>query len=386
MTPLNKFLATTASRACGVAVTQGMKMGVELELEGPGVGLQDEPTRGWRRTADGSLRGESIEFVLSAPSEYPVCVKAVDYLFGKFGKNAIKFNKSIRTSTHVHLNFSDKPMRQAITFFCLFTLLEEILEHYSGEDRAGNLFCLSSRRTDEIAAILQQCLRDGNLRNFAGDRYKYAACNLSTLFKFGTVEVRTMRGADTAGQVNKWLSILNDMYIASLRIESPTDLVTSLSHEGAQGFLRTIFSEENAAELEGSVPEGFDFFRSLLDGARLIQPLAYEFEDAFRFRPDPNAPAPARERLLRISANGERPMVIRLSGRNWSITGRNDNRAGAGAYFMHEESCIDSRDVRWNQESFCFEEVNPDWDEDEDDEEDAWLPLEWVNNEEDFYA
>ncbi len=376
MNKLNTYLAATASRACGVRETQGMRLGVELELEGPGVGLADEATKGWRRAADGSLRGESIEFVLASPMVYEEAVTAVNHLFSKFKKRDVKFNQSVRTSTHVHLNFSDKPLRMAINFFCLFTMLEEVLEFYSGEDRRGNLFCLSSRRTDEIAQILQTCLKNNSLNGFAGDRYKYAACNLSTLFKFGSVEVRTMRGADTAEQVNKWMAILNDLYVFSVNIESPTDLVIALSNEGADGFLNNIFSAANKAELMSAVPEGFNLFGSFIEGARLVQPMAYEFEEAFRFRPDPSVviDAPLTGQCLRRDGAGNQPVATRLDGFRWNMQGAE----GTGPYFNDREEISDCSDIRWNQALFCFEEY--------DDDEEEYVQLAWLSDVERFRA
>jgi hypothetical protein len=206
------FLNYTPAEVIGCRETKGKLFGIELELEGRNVGLQDIATKGWQRHQDGSLRGEAIEYTVAGAKSLEDCKKLVSDLFTKFQKNKVIFNDSVRTSTHVHLNFSDKPIKQIINFFSLFTLLEEILGHYSGEDRRGNLHCISTREAEGIVGVLASELARGQLGKFAGDRYKYAACNLSTLYKFGTAEVRTMRGATSAEQVNKWLNILNDMY------------------------------------------------------------------------------------------------------------------------------------------------------------------------------
>jgi hypothetical protein len=174
----------------------GDLFGVELELEGRNVGLRDVATRGWRRTDDGSLRGESVEFVTAGGKTFDEVQKLVKELFDKFTKNGVVFNNSIRTSTHVHLNFSDKTFKQAVNFFTLFTLFEELLQFYSGEDRKGNVFCISTREAEGIVEVLSKGLASGSLDGFGGDRYKYAACNLCTLYKFGTVEVRTSQQVD----------------------------------------------------------------------------------------------------------------------------------------------------------------------------------------------
>jgi hypothetical protein len=219
------FLNYTTSAYVGVKEISGNKVGLELELEGRNVALHDVATKGWGRHADGSLRGESVEYATTGPKDIPEAKKLVTDLFTKFKQHGVVFNNSIRTSTHVHLNFADKPIKAVINFFCLFTMLEEALQFYSGEDRKGNLFCISTREAEGIVGVLANSLSRCDLSRFAGDRYKYAACNLSSLFKFGTVEIRTMKGATSAEQVNNWIDILNDMYEYSLKMKSPTDLI-----------------------------------------------------------------------------------------------------------------------------------------------------------------
>jgi hypothetical protein len=275
------FLNHQINEVIGVMETKGNKFGLELELEGRNVGLADVATKGWQRHHDGSLRGESVEFITAGAKEYDEIVKGVDDLFKKFKEHKVKFNDSIRTSTHVHLNFSDKTVKQVVNFFVLFTLLEEVLQCYSGEDRRGNLFCVSSREAEGIVGILANCIAKGSFDNFAGDRYKYAACNLSCLYKFGTVEIRTMRGANSAEQVNHWVGILNDMYLYALKMKSPVQLITDLSLLGAESLMRSIFSKESFRELMRTFPAPQTLHYSLMEGARILQVFAYQYDDAF---------------------------------------------------------------------------------------------------------
>lgn len=284
------FLNYPLYQSIGGRETKGDKVGVELELEGRNVALEDVATPRWKRHAEPSLRGESMEYTLAGPQEVEETKKLVNDLFDKFRKHGVVLNNSHRTSTHVHLNFSDKPLKKMVNFFCLFTMFEELLQYYSGEDRKGNLFCLSTREGEGIVYHLAEGLRAGNMHIFAGDRFKYGACNLSSLFKFGTVEVRTMRGADTAEQVNNWLDILNDMYQYALKMESPVDLVQDLSHVGADALLRKVFSPKSVRELLRTFPAIRTLHHSLMDGARIIQVLAYEFDGDFRANVEPPKP------------------------------------------------------------------------------------------------
>ena len=160
--------------------------------------------------------------------------------------------------------------------------MEEVLQYYSGEDRKGNLFCISSREAAGIITEVTRAVERGSFERFIGDRYKYAACNLSSLYKFGTVEIRTMKGATSDDQVINWLSILNDMYVyACEKMVSPAKLVSDLSFLGAEGFMKSIFSAANYRELMKTFPVIANLHLSLLEGARLLQVFAYSFEDEF---------------------------------------------------------------------------------------------------------
>jgi hypothetical protein len=258
---------------------EGNLFGVELEVEGRNVAMEGIPSKNWKRVEEGSLRGESIEYVFSAPCPYDEAVKRVDRLFATFKKHDVVLKNSYRTSTHVHLNFSDKTVKQAILFFFLHTILEEVFEVYCGEQRKGNLFCLSTRDNEELVESLEKAIFGyQNFRDF-GENIRYCAANLAALNKFGTIEIRTMRGADTAEQVNAWLNILNQLYEFALNTKmSPVELVEQLSFRGAAGFLSMIFDEDTVTELMKTWPPAMHLHVSLLNGVRLLQMLAYRLE------------------------------------------------------------------------------------------------------------
>jgi hypothetical protein len=347
-----QFLNLSPSYIMGVKEHKGNLFGVELELEGRNVGLRDVATRGWNRHEDGSLRGEAIEYTTAGAKSLDESKQLVTDLFNKFEKNKVVFNDSIRTSTHVHLNFCDKPIKQAINFFSLFTVIEEVLQHYSGEDRKGNLFCIGTRDADGIIGILASGIARGSLDGFAGDRYKYAACNLSTLYKFGTIEVRTMRGATSAEQVNRWLDILNDMYEYSIRMVSPAELVNSLSILTAEGLLRSVFKPENYVELMKSWPKIYNLHQSLMEGARLIQLYAYEFDEAFKEKVEIKE-AVVGERLPRVILEGRwrghNYQIYRPDGHSWNVTP--NHRRG---FWEDGDRVSDEQRIEWNQERQRF--------------------------------
>lgn len=277
------FLNSTLGSLIGRQV-DGMLFGVEIEVEGQGVALEGVPSKNWQRKPDGSLRGESMEYVFSKPCPYGEALKRVDRLFSAFEKNKVKLHNSHRTSTHVHLNFSDKTMKQVIMFFFVHTILEDMLATFCGESRKGNLFCVSARDTDLLVDELDNAVfLSQNLFNF-NDDMKYAAANLGALSRFGSIEIRTMRGADTPEELKDWLEILNQVYeYACDPARTPADLVESMSMLGPDNFLRSIFRPETLAKLLSTWPVTNDIRMSLLNGIRTIQLFAYKLQDIWNY-------------------------------------------------------------------------------------------------------
>src|SRR5690242_19109605 len=108
---IEEFINTNVFIVCGTRETSGDKFGLELELEGRNVAMADVAVKGWGRHQDGSLRGESVEYTTIGAVTFENAKKLVTDLFKKFEENKVKIKDSIRTSTHVHLNFSDKPLK-----------------------------------------------------------------------------------------------------------------------------------------------------------------------------------------------------------------------------------------------------------------------------------
>ncbi len=299
--PTCRVLNDQISDLSGLRPKEGMLFGLELELEGEGVALHDNPV-GWKQVAEGSLRGEATEYVFSRPVAYDLSRKRVTELFKALNANGATLNASYRTSTHVHLNFSDKTPKQAFNFFLLHTVMEEVFERYCGDTRGGNLFCLSCRDNEELVTMLDQALFTyGNFNSF-GNEVRYNACNLAALNKFGSVEIRTMRGADTPEQVLDWLDILNQLYVfaCSEDCPAPWKLCENLSYLGAHGFLSQCFNADTVAKLLKTWPAALDLHRSLMNGVRLMQMLSYKLQESWE------KPAPEG-----VPLGGEGPVFVK---------------------------------------------------------------------------
>lgn len=324
-----------------VAVNNGELYGLELELEGRNVAMDGAAVRGWTQHRDGSLRGESIEYVFANPAPYEDSQARVKSLFKKFHENKVALRNSYRCSTHMHINMGDKPVSKLFNMFVVFTIIEELLEaHMAGEGREGNLFCLMNRDAEQTIKLFSDSLEAQSFAAFHND-LRYAAMNLASLNKFGTVEFRSMRGADDAESVQIWLTMLHELYdFVVNKMAGPVELIESMSRLGHREWLANIFSEDVLRRLLETWGER-DLSASLYEGARLVQVLCYRWDEALREVPVvvPKKPVVAADdaimaRWMRddVATNAvpwaaDTPVYnnkIYFNGRIWS-TGREEN-------------------------------------------------------------
>lgn len=313
---------------------EGDLIGLELELEGRNVAMERRAVKGWTQTEDGSLRGESVEYLFSKPVVYDEAVKNVTRLFEAFNKQGVELRNSYRTSTHVHFNFSDKTPKQVLNFVVVHTILEQVLENYCGENRKGNLFCLSLRDADAIVELLEAAyLYQHNFVDFRNDN-RYCALNLCSLNKFGSIEIRTMGGAKSAEEVQAWLKILKQMYdFACYKMETPRKLIEALSMYGAQGWMDQIFDKEISKLLVDSWDEKEGtLHNSMFEGARLIQHLSYRLEEAYnvKFEPKVNIKKAKAAKPKMLSPDVQRAISeVTLNQRHWIIIPDDPDRAAS---------------------------------------------------------
>lgn len=264
----------------------GDLFGLELECEGRNVdwdGRDLDIRKAWEPHRDGSLRdnhGSSCEWVFRGPATYKKSQERVKILFEYFNKRKAQLVTSNRTSTHVHYNVGDKKAYQVVNLFILFTILEDLLDRYCGEDRKGNLFCLSSRHAEEQVRWFEDCIFMYQTFRF-NENQRYCSLNLASLNKFGTVEFRGMRGLDNEEDVLSWLSIINELCeFACYKMKNPSSLIEEISVKTPLGFLKEIFSEDNFKKLTNNL--NYDEVRnSIYEGLRLVQMLSYKIGEDF---------------------------------------------------------------------------------------------------------
>src|SRR5690606_13809698 len=130
------------------------KIGLELEIEArsntPNDGhlervVSPDTKARWVSVRDGSLRGDyAKEYILSKPINRNELEPMLGGLFDAFKEYRTQLNNSNRCSTHVHLNMTGKKINEVTSIICLWTVFEDALINFCGEQRVKNHFALSS--------------------------------------------------------------------------------------------------------------------------------------------------------------------------------------------------------------------------------------------------
>ena len=274
----------------GNKATKG-EVGIEIEVEGKRLPHDDETPPPWVYHSDGSLRGEDNgEYVLRKPLSFEAIPNALQELWSVFKAKKSSFDDSNRTSVHVHVNCQDWHLNRLASFLGLYYTLEEILTEWCGEHRVGNLFCLRGIDAPGTVTAFKRFIQtDGEYR--LNDALHYAAMNPNALKKYGSLEIRTLRGCSDPGIIEKWVSIIERLYHLSAEFHDPREVCTMLSGMGAMAWFNTVLGGKADVIRSGLAFTDSDIEASLRTGIRLAQDLCYcrdwSMYDPIQLKADP---------------------------------------------------------------------------------------------------
>ena len=120
---------------------------------------------------------------------------------------------------------------------------------------------------------IERFVADPRGRTIPGEGHHYAALNTHALSKFGSIEIRSMRGITNAEEGIKWLNLLEKIYHNSRKFADPRQLLETFSVGGTIHMLNSLLGDQRQALVEG-LPSNFDIRQSLLKGMRQCQRLA----------------------------------------------------------------------------------------------------------------
>jgi len=199
----------------------------------------------WDVKKDDSLRNYGNEFVLKAPVPYETIPEVLEE-FAEKTKKISFIQDSISTSVHVHINMLPETWTTMGNLLTIYMFVENLLIEYSGEYRRNNLFCLPIRSVPHIQKVCNTIFQFVNEKNYNFRRaldveqIKYAALNLSTLYRFGSVEFRSFRGVTDIDVIKTWVDIVHAMLVYSRQNITPPVIMDAYKERGNE-LLREIF-------------------------------------------------------------------------------------------------------------------------------------------------
>lgn len=251
--------------------TEG-EWGVEIEVEGSDLPQQFRG-REWRVEHDGSLKAEeAFEYVTPKPLSKAGVRASLDVLEAAYVKCGSEVDESVRAGVHVHMNVQQFTAKEVFTFATLYFIMEELLVKYCGENREGNLFCLRSQDAEYQLFAIQEAVETKNWANIKTDNLRYASLNFQSLFKYGSLEFRSMRSTRNLDLIYQWVEILEELRDSSLKFKSPVDVMMSFSGEGEEAFLKRTFPTK------WKLLTFPDYERSIRKACRRVQMLAYTID------------------------------------------------------------------------------------------------------------
>ena len=185
----------------------GGEIGVEVELEGT-LHTGDLANRFWIVKPEGSLR-EGYEYVLAKPTKLSELIAVGKEFDGMMEKSRPK--KTIRCSTHIHVNVNNKTIRQLYNIIGYYYLVEELLVRTQGPVRTGNLFCLRMSDAEDIGDQLVYSAEEHHITCFNQSNNKYGALNLAAPIKFGSLEFRFLLPMTSWKEIDFWVGLLHQM-------------------------------------------------------------------------------------------------------------------------------------------------------------------------------
>lgn len=321
----------------GLKKTEG-HLGVEIEVEG-----NELPnlmgSMWWNTTNDGSLRGESYEYVLKHPVNLEQLREALLELKSAYQNNGSKPTESFRAGVHVHVNCQTLTITELFNFVCLYLIFEKTFIKWCGAAREGNLFCLSASDADFILSAIRENLmisvRENTLAYLfnlfqQGDIIRYSSMNFGALAKYGSLEFRGMRSTPKLRLIHNWAEVLFNLREKAKQYPDCQRVVYEFSVQGIESFIDDVLGPQFSGMFREADP---NYHANIMEGIRNAQEIAFSVDWA---KVEALAEKPFKVKMQKIP-----PLVVE-DGHGDEIR-PNVNRAGAGIDFAAIARRADAR-------------------------------------------
>jgi hypothetical protein len=251
------------------------EVGIEIEMEGKKLAAAQEwgiakhgAAWPWHFKADGSLRGESCEWVLSKPVSRARVNEVLGMLWEAKDKVGGAFTPSRRCGVHIHMNVQQMTEQQVWNMLGTYIAFENVLVRFAGEDREGNLFCLRATDAYELIDAFTRARQGNMLVGIMNDQIRYASVNVNAIARYGSVEFRSLGTPTEPPRISQWIRMLYCVRDASEEIKDLKDLMYRFSANDAKELVMRVFGQRSVLRhfdgLDAMVKEGVRNLQDML--------------------------------------------------------------------------------------------------------------------------
>lgn len=218
-------------------------VGVEIEVEADNIPSQDYICNYWRKERDPSLRGESAEFVLKKPLALKDLSKAFRELQYGMDTSGMRVRPTYRAGIHVHVNVQQLTPTQLVTFITAYFMVEEVLLRFCDKTRLGNHFCLRMSDASYSLDSLVDFITSENIQTLNTDDLRYSSLNVTSLFRYGSLEFRALESTMDFERIQIWAGVLTHLRDYATSLRNPTELLGQASALGFEEFAPIILGK-----------------------------------------------------------------------------------------------------------------------------------------------
>ncbi len=228
-------------------------IGIEIEVEASGrLPLVDNTW--WKTKSEQSLRNGGLEYITRGALPVDTLMfRRIEGLTSLVDTKEAQVDKeSHRTSVHIHHNVTNYTPSQLWTSITAYWLLENLLFKACGEEREGNHFCL--RLKDAEALILRYVsdelkVTDHPFITLDTDNVRYSGINLNAINRFGSVELRGMRGTVDPQLIHDW-SLLTHSILKNAKnnFKTPESLLDMYFDKGWKSLKSLLWEETKSLD------------------------------------------------------------------------------------------------------------------------------------------